>query len=358
MELIDLGFDTWFEQKYAGHSGSDLKPARVARVDRDRYLIMSAQGEAQAEPTGKLLYGVGSQQDLPCVGDWVLVQYYNDGSLAIIHDLLPRRSFLRRKAPGKIVDYQMIAANIDVAFIVQACDADFNIRRLERYLVMVRDGGIEPAILLSKSDLLSPDGLDRLVGAVRNAHIDFPIIAFSNTSGSGLDDVRGVLTPGKTCCLLGSSGVGKTTLLNALLGREEFATAPVRERDGRGRHTTSRRQLILLETGALMVDTPGLREIGMADAAGAIDENFADIERLSAGCRYKDCTHTVEKGCAVLDALRTGALDESRYQGYLKLMKEAKYFESSYVERRRKDKQFGRMVNATLKELRKWKPSV
>ena len=358
MELSELGFDSWFEQKCAGHSGTDLKPARITRVDRDRYLVRNETGDVQAEPTGKLLYGVGSNQDLPCVGDWVLVQLHNEGTLAIIHEVLPRRSSLRRKAPGKTIDYQLIAANIDTAFIVQSCDADFNVRRLERYLVMVRDGRIEPVVLLSKSDLLSPEMLSTLMEELRNGRIEARVVPFSNTSGAGLVDVRNVLQRGKTYCLLGSSGVGKTTLLNALLGKEVFETAPVREKDGRGRHTTSRRQLILLDNGALIVDTPGLRELGMADAGGAVEENFGDIEQLASGCRYKDCTHTVEKGCAVMGALQSGQLDEGRYQSYLKLLKEAKFFEMTYVERRRKDKQFGRMVNESLKVLRKWKPSV
>jgi len=358
VQLSDLGYDAWLDERRAELGKPELSAARVTRVDRDRYLVRNTDGEVQAEPTGRLLFAAESSQDVPCVGDWVLVQYHNEGTLAIIHDVLPRKTFLRRKAPGKTVDYQMIAANIDTAFILQACEADFNIRRLERYLVMVRDGRIEPVILLSKSDLLSPADVEARVAEVAKAHISASAIPFSNTTGLGLDSIRQALVKGKTYCLLGSSGVGKTTLLNGLLGKEEFETAPVREKDGRGRHTTSRRQLTMLEAGALFVDTPGLRELGMADASGAINESFGDIEGLSAKCRYKNCTHTVEKGCAVLEALQSGGLDEARYESYLKLLKEARYFEMSYVERRRKDKQFGRMINSALKELRKRKPSV
>jgi ribosome biogenesis GTPase len=358
MNLSDLGYDAWFQQKRAELFDVALEMARITRVDRDRYLVRNERGEIQAEPTGKLLYAAGSSQDLPCVGDWALVQYYNEGSLAIIRDILPRKSFLRRKAPGRNIDYQMVASNIDVAFIVQACDADFNVRRLERYLVMVRDGTIEPFILLSKSDLLAPDELNKRLEEISKAHIDARVIPFSNTSRDGLDTIRKTLVRGKTYCLLGSSGVGKTTLLNALLGKQEFETAPVREKDGKGRHTTSRRQLIIVGDGALLIDTPGLRELGIGDSAGAIDDSFGEIEPLKENCRFKDCTHTVEKGCAVLDALKTGRLEEERYRSYMKLMKEAKFFEMSYVERRRKDKQFGRIINVALKELRKRKPSV
>jgi ribosome biogenesis GTPase len=178
----------------------------------------------------------------------------------------------------------------------------------------------------------------------------------SSTTGNGLPELRGALEKAKTYCLLGSSGVGKTTLLNHLLGREEFETNPVREKDGRGRHTTSRRQLSVLDNGALLIDTPGMRELGLIDAGVGIKESFSDIHALSQHCRYKDCTHTVEAGCAILEAVERGELDAERYQGFLKLMKESEFHQLSYAERRRKEKQFGRTINAAMKELRKWKP--
>jgi ribosome biogenesis GTPase len=291
------------------------------------------------------------------VGDWTLVQYYNEGTLAIIHELLPRKSFLRRRAAGKKIDYQMIASNIDVAFVMQSCDNNFNIRRMERYLVMVNDGHIEPIILLSKSDLVSVEELETRISEIRKAHIDARIIAFSNTTDIGLQTVRQALEKGKTYCLLGSSGVGKTTLLNHLLGREEFETNPVREKDGRGRHTTTRSQLTLLDNGALLIDTPGMRELGMIDVGASIDESFSDIHELAVTCRFKDCTHTVETGCAILKAVENAELEEERYRSYLKLMKESEFHQMSYVEKRKKDKQFGRMVNVAMKQMHKRKPS-
>jgi ribosome biogenesis GTPase len=357
MELRDLGYDTWFLKKREELQRPDLSVARITRVDRDRYLVRNERSELQAEPAGKLLFSVDSGQDLPCVGDWVLVQYYNDATLAIIHDLLPRKSFLRRKAAGARIDYQMIASNIDVAFIMQACDHDFNIRRIERYLVMVNDGHIEPVILLSKSDLVSAEDLEIKLSRIREARITARTLAFSNTSGSGLQAIRQTLEKGKTYCLLGSSGVGKTTLLNHLLGREAYETTPVREKDSKGRHTTARRQLSVLDQGALVIDTPGMRELGMIDVETGIDESFADVHALSAGCRFKDCTHTSETGCAILKAVETGELEEERYRSYQKLMKESRFYELSYVERRKRDKQFGRMFHTAMKELRKWKPS-
>jgi ribosome biogenesis GTPase / thiamine phosphate phosphatase len=357
MKLEELGFDSWFEQQRAGLESPDCAIARVTRVDRDRYLVRNEHGEVQAEPTGKLLFSADSSQDLPCVGDWVIVQYHNEGTLAIIHDLLPRKTFLRRKTAGDNAEYQMIASNVDVAFIMQSCDLNFNIRRMERYLVMIHEGHVEPVILLSKSDLLSTEELEIRKTEIRDARIDAAIIALSSKTESGLDLIRQSLRRGKTYCLLGSSGVGKTTLLNHLLGFEAFETNPVREKDGKGRHTTSRRQMSLLDNGALLVDTPGMRELGLIGVTASIDNSFSDIHELSNRCRFKDCTHTVEVGCAILDAVQSGSLEEARYQDYMKLIKESQFHAMTYVEKRKKDKQFGRMIKTALQELKKRKPS-
>jgi ribosome biogenesis GTPase / thiamine phosphate phosphatase len=355
LELSELGFNDWFRKRRDELHKTELNVARITRVDRDRYLVRNERGEVRAEATGRLLYAADMNQDLPCVGDWTLVQYYNDGAFAIIHELLPRRTFLRRKLAGKRVDYQMIASNIDVAFIMQSCDSDFNIRRMERYIVMVKDGRIEPVILLSKTDLIGAEGLEKRLSDIGRACSGVRVIAFSSKTGVGLQTLRETLEKGKTYCLLGSSGVGKTTLLNHLLGREEFETQPVREKDGKGRHTTARRQLTLLGNGALLIDTPGMRELGMIGASSGIDETFSDIHALSADCRFKDCTHTTETGCSVLAAVGNKELSEERYRSYLKLMKESDFYQMSYAERRRKDKEFGRMINVAKKQLRKRK---
>ncbi len=357
MELADLGFDGWFEEKRRGLESPDCSIARVTRVDRGRYLVRNEHNEVQAEPTGKLLFSADTSQELPCVGDWVFVQYHNDGTLAIIHDLFPRRTFLRRKSAGDKVEDQMIASNIDVAFIMQSCDLNFNRRRMERDLVMVNEGHVEPVILLSKSDLVTDEELEKRMSEIRDARINARIIAFSSKTEMGLEVIKQALQKGKTYCLLGSSGVGKTTLLNLLLGCEAFETNPVREKDSRGRHTTASRQMTILDGGALLVDTPGMRELGLVGVGASIDDSFSDIHELSKNCRFNDCTHSVEAGCAILVAVQNGSLSEARYQSYMKLIKESQFHEMTYVERRKKDKQFGRMIKTAMQQLKKRKPS-
>ncbi len=353
MELLDLGFNGWFQQKLKELEKPGDSVARITAVDKDNYLVRNETGEVLAELTGRLMFSAESSIDFPTVGDWAFVQYYNSNTFAIIEDLLPRKSVLRRKASGKKVDYQMIASNIDVAFIMQSCDFNFNLRRLERYLVMVNDGNIEPMLLLSKSDLIGQEDLEQKILAVRSANFNGEIIAFSNETSSGLTQIQQVLKSGKTYCLLGSSGVGKTTLLNNLMGRDAFKTNLVREKDGKGKHTTTRRQLIVLEQGAMLIDTPGMRELANIGVSTGIDESFSDIFELSEECRFANCTHISEMGCSVLMALERGELSEGRYRSYLKLIKESEYHQMSYVEKRVKDRKFGQFIKSVMKDKKK-----
>lgn len=354
MQLTALGFDRWFEERQNELVLPGCSAARVAAVNKGAYLVRDEVGDVLAELSGAMSYLAGSAMDLPSVGDWVSAQYTNNRELAIIQAVLPRKSFLRRKTPGRKVDYQLIAANIDLAFIVQACDYDFNLQRLDRYLVMIREGGVSAAVLLTKSDLLTSDEVEQRIVAVKEWAPECQVLGLSNKTRDGVTRVIELLEPAKTYCLLGSSGVGKSTLVNHLLGREQLETNAVSEYRGKGRHTTKRRELVVLENGAMLIDTPGMRELGNIGASTGIDDNFADIEELARNCRFTDCSHTQELGCALLAALASGQLPEERYNNYLKIRRESEHYQKSYAERRKGDREFGRMVKSVLKNHRKY----
>jgi ribosome biogenesis GTPase len=279
------------------------------------------------------------------------VQYHSNDSAAIIHELFPRKTFLRRKSAGEKVDFQMIAANIDVAFIVQSCHFDFNVKRLDRYLVMAADGGVEPVVLLTKTDLITPEELAQKIAAIRSSAISARVIFLSNITGIGFDEFQQMLVSGKTYCLVGSSGVGKTTLINRLIGQNAFGTNAV-SGTGEGIHTTTRRQLIFLEQGAMLIDTPGMRELGLLGVGEEVDQSFQEIVRLSLNCRYQNCGHTQEPGCAIRAAVISGVLTEDRYSSYMKLKKESEYHNLSYIDKRKKEKAFGRFVKSVKKQMK------
>ena len=348
MDLHALGFDDWFVEHANAMLGAGQTVARVMTVDRGAFLVRNELGETVAELSGKFRFDAGSSPELPCVGDWVCIEHASP-TLAIIHAVLPRKTFLRRKCPGKTVDFQMMASNLDVAFIIQSCHFDFNIRRLDRYLVVAHEGQITPIVILSKTDLVSPEELDDMILEIRGAGIATRLLPISNTSGAGLDEFRDLLEPGRTFCLLGSSGVGKTTLINNLMGEETFATKEV-SGTGEGVHTTSRRQLLVLGNGAILMDTPGMRELGLLGTSDGLDESFADIHDLSQDCRFADCTHLQEPGCAVLMAIEEGEISQERYESYLKLKKETEYHDLSYVEKRKKGKDLSRLIKTFKKQ--------
>ena len=336
-------------EKSNAYPSQGLETARVVAVDREYYLVANRDQETVAEITGKLMFSAESPLDYPGVGDWVKIQMVDQNTRAIIYEILQRRSILKRKTAGRRISLQLIAANIDTALIVQSLDDDYNLRRLERYMVMVYDGGIQPVILLSKSDLQASHEIDKKIEAVLSIFPGVQVLPFSNKTGEGLAAVTALLAPGKTYCMLGSSGVGKTSLLNSVLKNSKYKTRAVREKDGKGRHATSRRQLITLANNAMIVDTPGMRELGNVAVDAGLKSAFHDIDQLSLGCRFKDCSHAQEEGCAVLSAVAAGLLPMDRYQNYLKMKKESLFHEMSFIEKKKRDKQFGKMCKSVMK---------
>lgn len=348
-KLSQYGFDEWFQERIETDKSALHDIARVISVHKDSYTITKGFGDVFAELTGKLIYSADSAADLPTTGDWVYADFYDDDTHAIIHDIFPRKTILQRKTSGKTFDLQLIAANIDAAFILQSVDYNFNLNRLERYLVMVNEASITPVILLSKCDLISGEEIELKVKSVKEITPHTTVLPFSNENGENIDTVKNLLLPGHTYCLLGSSGVGKTTLINSIIGDARFETKTVSKKESKGRHTTTSRELIQLENGAMLIDTPGMRELGNISVDTGIDETFSDIVALAVKCKFNNCTHVNEKGCAILSAIHEGQLSEERYQNYIKMKNESAFNDMSYFEKRQKDKNFGKMIKSVIK---------
>ncbi len=349
-ELSKLGWSDWFAQRAACKPAETV--ARVAAVDREQWLLLDPDGPFRARLAGSFLYRSVLPGELPSVGDWVCVEKQPGDGPGVIRSVLPRRTLLRRRSAGDSIDYQMIAANLDIVMIVQSCQYDFNLKRLERYLVMVGDGGAEPCVLLSKTDLVDPAALQVLQGKIAAAGVSAPVMTLSNVTGDGLEDLRQRLEPGKTYCFVGSSGVGKSTLINHLIGSEQQETKAV-SGTGEGRHTTVRRELVRLAGGALVIDNPGMREFGVLAAEAGISESFADIDSLAADCRYRDCTHTREPGCAVRQAVKSGEISRDHYENFTKLREESEFNEMSRLEKRRKARDFGKFLKSAKKNMKR-----
>lgn len=323
MNLDSLGWNDFFASSFASYRLQGFTVGRIAIAHRNTYVLYSEAGELAAEITGKMRHRASQPQDFPAVGDWVVIRALKSEARATIHEVLPRKTKFSRKTIGAKTEEQIVAANVDTVFLVSGLDGDFNLRRIERYLILAWESGANPAIVLNKADLCN--NIEQRIAEVSSVALGVPIIVLSAANNQGVDALKPYLRSGKTVALLGSSGVGKSTITNQLLPKATQTVQPVRQSDDRGKHTTSHRELILLPTGGLIIDTPGMREIQMWAGDEGLQETFADIEIIAQQCRFRNCQHHNEPGCAVQQALAEGKLDDSRFLNYQKLQKELNY---------------------------------
>lgn len=349
MILKDLGYNTSLESYRKKQNLDSFNVGRVISEHKERYTVKTERDEFDSELIGNLRFTAESRHDFPAVGDWVAISEYDEGK-AIIHSVFPRHSIIERQAVNKSAQIQIIATNVDYGLIVQSVNRDFNINRLERYLTICNASNVKPIIILSKIDLISESKLETLLKLTKERIKDVPIIAISNETHFGLNTFNSTIIRGKTYCLLGSSGVGKSTLLNKLTGKELMNTGAISNSIDRGKHVTSHRELFVLKNGGILIDNPGMREVGMTDSTSGLEITFDDIIELSRNCKFKDCTHVNEKGCAVIEALDDGSIDAESYDNFQKMERERQHFESSVEEKRKKDKDFGKMIKNVKKQ--------
>jgi len=322
MQLEHLGWNDTLHTGLSQLQDAHLMPARVCASQREHYRLSTGDAELNGQLGGAFRHRAG-EADYPVTGDWVAVRLQPHSAHATIVDVLPRRSTLIRKRADRTSHAQVLAANLDAVLLVTSLNHDFNPRRIERALAMIWEGGAQPVLLLSKLDLC--DAPDAFRAEAERVALGVPVLALSALHRHGLEQLEPYLQPARTLALIGSSGVGKSTLLNALMGHVQMPTQAIRAHDGRGRHTTTSRELFVLPGGALLIDTPGIRELGLVEADAGLRSAFEDIDALAEHCRFPDCQHGSEPGCSVRDALANGSLDERRYRGYLKLQRELAY---------------------------------
>jgi ribosome biogenesis GTPase len=352
IKLEDLGYNNLFKSKRKSLELEKYSIARIISEYKGAYKVKDINNEYLAKITGRQIFNATKREDYPAVGDWVAITI-PDNEMAIIHEILPRQTILYKKYSNK-QDTQIIATNIDTAFIIESVDRDYNLNRFERYLVLINQGKIKPAIILNKIDLISEEELNLKINQIKDRFDDIDVIPTSIVTEQGLNELVNYITKGNTYCFLGSSGVGKSSLINKLLGKNKIRTGEVGNSTGRGKHTTTTREMYFLNNGGIVIDNPGTREVGIAESNSGIENVFDEIVVLSENCKYTDCTHTHESGCAVLKAVKTKRLDEDKYLNYIKLKKESKYYEMSDIEKRGKDRKFGKFVKESLEQLKKF----
>lgn len=350
MTLAQLGWDDTFATAFERWAATpDVEPARVVIEFNHIYRVCTKDAELEATVAGRLKHQAARRSELPAVGDWVVVRQRAADDQAAIVAVLPRRSWFSRKTAGSVTDEQIVAANVDVVFIVMALDVDFSLRRLERYLLLARESGADPVILLTKPDM--SDALPARVAAVRSIAGELPAHVVNPKRSEGIEHVAAYLTVGRTGALLGSSGVGKSTIINRIVGEDVQKTREVRVADSKGRHTTTHRELVVLPGGGLIIDTPGMRELQLWDVEGAVRETFDDIETLAAGCHFTNCRHRGEPRCAVKNAVGDGRLESSRLESYLRLQDELVFLARQQDERAQLDEK--RRSKVSTKAVRK-----
>ena len=356
MQLADVGWDDEVSKAFEPWAGRpDVEAARVLIEFNHIYRVAAHDGELDATASGRLKHHATSRSELPAVGDWVVVRRRRDESQAAIVAVLPRHSWFSRKMAGSVTDEQVVAANVDVVFIVMALDADFSLRRLERYLLLTRESGASPVVLLTKPDLAT--ALESQTGDVQSVAGDLPVHVVSPKRNLGLDRVAAHLPPGRTGALLGSSGVGKSTIINRLVGQDVQKTREVRSSDAKGRHTTIHRELVVLPNGGLMIDTPGMRELQLWDVGNAMQATFDDVDAFTGGCHFTNCRHRDEPRCAVKQAVLEGRLSADRLESYLQLQDELAFLarqqdERAQLDEKRRSKVMGKALKKHLKTKR------
>ena len=352
MTLTDLGLTPGIESFIRDNNLRDYTLGRVTQEHRERYIVSTGNKEYDAEITGNLRFSASSRADFPAVGDWVAMIVYDSGP-AIIHKILPRKSVLERQAVGKSGEKQIISTNIDIALIVQSIDNNFNINRLERYVSICYSAGIEPVMVISKIDLVADIILKDAISKLEAREKKIKYILLSNLTREGLNQIIEFLQKGNTYCVVGSSGVGKSTLINNLLQKNILKTGQISESTNKGRHITDHRELFVLENGGIIIDTPGMRELGMTDNIEGIKTAFREIYDLSMKCKFPDCKHINETDCAVLEALDDGLIDRTSLENFQKLQREQQRFQTTLAEKHRKERIFGKIIKNYKKDIKK-----